>query len=820
MKIIQFYPIDISYKIIDDKAQIHIFGKTKENQRICIIDQTFEPYFLIELKDKDKLSDAKTDFLNLEINDVKITKTELVEKKILGKSQTVLKLFTQLPSQIPIAANFFSNLESVRSVYEFDIKFALRYLIDKQITPMVLTEAKGKFVKDKFIAESIKQNSDYSLTDLKVLGFDIETYNPLGQIYLPEKNPIIMLSVYGKDFRKVITWKKFDDKSDYIDFVNDEKGLLEKFKEIINSYQPDIIVGYHSDGFDFPYIEKRAEKLGIKLDMGLDQSLLKIKDNEARIIGLPHIDIYKFILKVMSRALKLNFYTLDNVAEKLLGERKLEIEITKLASAWDDNIGLDQFCKYNLRDAELAHNLFINVFPNMLELIKIVGLPIYTLSRATHSQFVESYILKNTLKYNEIILNRPTYHEREKRYSIKYQGAFVYQPTAGLYENLVVVDFKSFYPSVIVSYNICPSSLNCNCCLDTKNKIEIENETMRFCEKKKGFLSSVLEYLITTRADVKKQLKKDKKNILLNARSQALKDLSNAFYGYLGFSSARWYNFDCAQAITALARKYIKDTILKAENEGFKVVYGDTDSVFLALNKKEIKDVEKFVKNINKDLPGIMELELEEFYTKGIFVSTKSTAKGAKKRYALIDKEGELKIRGFESVRRNIAPITKEVQETILSIILNEKTFKQILGNKNRAFHESEKAVIYLKEIINKLKTNKIPIEQLIISTLLQKPINEYSSSLPHVAIARDLQSKGYEIHPGAMIKYVVIKGKGRINQRVKLPEEVKQEDYDSDYYINNQILPAVDKIFEALGYSLEELLIGKDQSSLQSFIK
>ncbi len=805
MKTIQFYPIDVSYKIIKNKAQINIFGKTQQNQKICVIDSSFEPYFLVQLNKSKKLASAKKDFKHLEIEDVKIVKIQTIKKKISGKEQQLLKIFPQIPNQVPIAAKFFSSLELVKAVYEFDIKFALRYLIDRKITPMVLTEAKGKFVRNKFIAESLKQDSEDSLTKLEVLGFDIETYNPTGTSLAPEKNPIIMIGLYGENFKKVITWKKFKHKLDYIEFVKDEIALLNKFKEIVKEFQPDTIVGYHSDGFDFPYIETRAKKFDIKLDL-FENNVLDIKNHQARIIGLPHIDIYKFIQRVMTRALKLSFYTLDNVAEKILGKKKLDVNINELANAWDKNKSLDKFCKYNLRDAELAYNLFVKIFPNMLELIKIVGLPLFTLSRATLSQFVESYILKNTLAYDEVILNRPTYHEREKRYSIKYQGAFVYQPIAGLYKDLVVVDFKSFYPSLIVSYNIGPSVLNCKCCPNSKNRIEIGTETIQFCAKERGFLPSVLESIITTRVNVKKQLRQNKKNVLLNARSQGLKDLSNAFYGYLGFSSARWYNFDCAQAITGLARKYIQETITKAERTGFKVVYGDTDSIFLALGKKKIKDVEKFVKRVNKTLPEIMELEFEEHYPAGIFVSTKSTAKGAKKRYALIDKDNELTIKGFESVRRNISPIAKQVQEKVLSIILKDQ--------------KPKKAVLYLKEVIDKLRSNKVSIKELTITTLLKKPIAEYSSLLPHVAIAKDLIAKGYEVHPGAMIKYVVVKGKGRISQRVKLPDEIKFGEYDADYYINNQILPAVDKIFEALGYSLEELLTEKSQSSLQSFVK
>ena len=803
METLTFYPIDLSYRLESDKPQILIYGKTSNGDKVCIVDNSFEPYFLVHLKDESVFRDIKNDLLNFKIADAQIVKIQEIQKKILGKTQKLLKVFTQQPDQVPIAAKFISELEIVASVYESDIKFVLRYLIDKKITPMVLTEAKGMFINNEFRAESVLQKSQDSSVELNVMGFDIETYCKKGSPIMPEKDPIIMLSLYGKNLKKVLTWKKFKHTLDYVEHLDSEKELIERFKVLINQEKPDALVGYNSDGFDFPYIETRANKFNITLNL-FEGNLLKIKNNEARIIGLPHVDIYKFIVRVMSRALRLSFYTLNDVSEKLLNEKKIEVKIEEMFLAWDNNKGLGKFCEYNLKDSELAYLLFQKVFPNILELIKIIGLPIYNLTRASHSQFVETYILKNTPDYNEVILNRPSYHEKESRYNERYQGAYVYQPIAGLYEDIVIVDFKSFYPTLIVSHNIGPSVLNCKCHPDSRNKIEIGTKTMHFCEGSKGFLPAVLEHLIIARTEVKKQLKKNKDNILLGARSQALKDLSNAFYGYFGFSSARWYNFDCAQAITALASNYIKDTISKAEKAEFKVIYGDTDSVFLSLGKKRISDVEKFVNKINSDLPGCMELEFEGYYPSGIFVSAKASTKGAKKRYALMDERGALTIKGFESVRRNISPIAKEVQENILSILLKEK--------------QQEKAVKYLKQVLYDLRKNLMPIEKLAITMSLQKPIEEYNSLLPHVAIAMQLLRKGEEVYPGMILKYVVVKGKGKLNQRVKLPEDVKPEDYDSGYYINNQIIPAIDKIFEALGYSIEELLMEKNQSSLQSF--
>ncbi|GAI26580.1 unnamed protein product [marine sediment metagenome] len=178
----------------------------------------------------------------------------------------------------------------------------------------------------------------------------------------------------------------------------------------------------------------------------------------------------------------------------------------------------------------------------------------------------------------------------------------------------------------------------------------------------RGFLPIIIGDLISRRARIK-EIIKEKKDIMLEARSESLKLLANAFYGYLGFFGARWYSIECARSVTAYGRYYINRVIEDAEKNEFKVIYSDTDSVFLNLGKKTEEDALKFVEKINETLPGIMELEYENFYPCGIFVSAKEGHYGAKKKYALLGKDGNIKITGFETVRRNWSFIAKQAQE-------------------------------------------------------------------------------------------------------------------------------------------------------------
>ena len=199
-----------------------------------------------------------------------------------------------------------------------------------------------------------------------------------------------------------------------------------------------------------------------------------------------------------------------------------------------------------------------------------------------------------------------------------------------------------------------------------------------------------------------------------------------------------------------------------------------------------------------------MELEYEGFYPAGIFVSAKIGPFGAKKKYALLSEDGTLKIRGFETVRRNWSLIAKNAQEKVLDIVLRE--------------NDTKKALDYIKQVVSDLKNKKIPLNEVIMHTQLQKEILDYANKGPHVAAAQRLMNRGRQISPGTMIKYVVTQGNDIIRNRVKLPDEIKDTDYDAAYYIDNQVIPAVERIFNVLGYTKEDLLEIKEQTKLEGF--
>lgn len=817
---LQFYPVDVAYKTVRGKAVIYIYGRTREGKQICVVDEGFEPYFYAVPKPGTSLSAVKEELSKAKAgkdNEYSVIKT-ITEKKVLnGKELQAIKTIVNVPKAVPALRDIVKDLHDIEDVLEYDILFTRRYLIDKKITPLVLTDVEAEPLEDRsersrvpmFKATSIEQTSDEALDDLRILAFDIETYNPEGRIAVPEMHPIVMVSLYGKDFQKVITWKRFNTDLDYVEFVDGEAQLIERFKELVNEYAPDIMTGYYSDGFDMPFILKRADKYKIKIDLSLDYDTASLPRGKASAVdttGIVHVDILNFIKRIVSRKLNTDSYSLNNVAAELLGESKDDVDIAMLAEYWDKAADeLSDYAKYNLKDSRLTYDLCEKVLPNLIELVKLVGQTIKDVNRMSFSQLVEWYIMRRAADFKQFIPNKPHHAELSKRMDDRIKGAFVYEPKPGLYENVAVFDFRSLYPSIIVSHNISIETLNCDCCKE-KEKVPLESKEIWFCKKKQGFFSTVLEEIITRRMRVKEIMKTadKKKKIFLDARQESLKVLSNAFYGYLGFFAARWYSKDCARSVTAYGRYYIHKVIDAAKGKGFTVLYSDTDSIFLHLERQSEKEALKFCEEINTTLPGMMELEYEGTYMRALFVGIKMAEAGAKKRYAMIDKDKHITIKGFETVRRNVSQIAKTTQENVIRIMLEENAPK--------------KAFEYVKKVIADLKEKKVETDDLEIPTQLTKPVEAYESVGPHVAAAKRLKAKGIEIYPGMIIRYVVTAGKEKIRDRAKLPEEVKQGEYDADYYINNQVLPAVEKILEVFGYTPEELAGEKKQSKLGAY--
>jgi len=799
----KLYLLDADYVDENNQSVIRLFCKNEEKTVICL-DYNFEPYFyILPKKGKENEVKKKTEA----IKSVKIKRTEILERIISGEKRKFVKVFCFLSTDVPKAREIVKVWNGVEEEYEYSINFYKRYLIDNQIENWV--EVEGEEVKRKYKADKvikikkIKPIKSDILPKLKLMSFDIECVEEAG------KQNIIMLSVKSKNFEKVLTYRKDKHYGKYVEVLKDEKELLERFVEIVNKENPDLLIGYNSDLFDMQIIQQRADELKVDLKLSRDFSELKFsrraRISAARLKGIVHIDLFQFINNILSPQLQTEVLTLDAVSAELLGDNKIEIEYEEILESWRKGKDLAKLAEYCLKDSELTLRLGEFILPQIYELSELAGQLTFDVSRMTYSQLVEWYLSKKAFFMNRIISNQPKWEDIQTRREVSpYAGGFVKEPIAGLHEEIAVMDFKSLYPSLIATFNISPETFNCEDC--RKDGYEVPETKYWFCKRKKGFVSTVIKGLIERRTEIKERMKKLKKDSeewsRLNREQFAVKTVSNATYGYFGFAGSKWYCRECAESSAAFGRFYTKKVISEAEKEGFTVIYADTDSMFVKIKGNLKIKTEDFLEKMNKELPGIIELDLQGIYKRGIFIPRGIGPGTAKKRYALIDEKGVLTIRGLEKVRRDWSNIAKDTQEKILKLVLEKK--------------DIDGAVKYTQSIIKKLNERKISLKDLILYEQLTKPLSEYKAIGPHVVAARKIKERGRPIGEGMVIMFVITKGKGSISERAEPIEDVNVKDIDNDYYIHHQIIPAALRVLTVLGVTEEELL----GANLKSFLK
>lgn len=760
-----FYPTDIHFS---SQGAI-LLGVTKENKRIAVLDLSYHPWLLVREKDFNNLS--------------ALWQTKGLKPLHWQEENDFIKVFFEINSFITAVR---LGLKAKIPLYNCDLPLRRRYWVDKNFIPLSLLSASGDgWVQDQFktdfsiIAENLEAVEVEDLPNF--LAFDIETAS--SRVWPdPKIDPIVSIALYGKNFRQVLTWKRFAQCPNYVKFVDSEAELLAEFLNILKQQNPYALIGYGSESFDLPFIFERMKKYGLKPDFNWSEN----QKNNA-LIGFQHLDITYFIKTFLD--LDTARYNLDQVARKLLGKGKLDkLAPNKINEIW--SVGLDvelkHLIEYNLTDAQLVYELLLTFLPILKELTKLTKLHVRDLFKTSYGTLVEWFIITNS---KIPIPKKPTTYELFERVKKTFQGAFVVEPKPGLYNDICCFDFRSLYPSIMASHNISPETINCTCC-QTNKTYNVENEIW-FCSKKQGFLANLAKELIERRARVNEIIKQSSEKELteLRARSQALKRIAASFYGYLGFPASRFYCFDCARAITHLGRKYIDMVIGEAKKFGFEILYGDTDSLFV---ERKDKDPRVFLKLINNILPNPMELELKGVYKTGLFFGRKSGEGGAKKRYALLAQDGSMILKGIEAIRSDWSALAKQSQKEVLKILLIKQNLKE--------------AISYVQNTITSLKNRKVNLKDLAINVRLTKNITSYKAKGPHVAAAEIAKAKGYLLKPGSVLSYIVTSGGEKVSTRVKLLEDSNVEDYDIDYYINHQLIRAVYKIFEIFGVQKEQL--------------
>lgn len=776
--------IDADYVTLNGKAVIRLWCKDDEGV-FTAYDSSFKPYFYVLGIDEEDIEKAVVEARKEVIVPDSFEKVSI---KNLGREIEVFKIYAKHPQHVPKLREYFSRIGG--DVREADIPFAYRYLIDKDLACMDGIRIEGEQIKGKirsYDVKNVEREERNGFPDLKIMAFDCEMLSPFGMAD-PEKDPIIIISI------------KCDEKEENI-LEGKERDILIEFVKFIKNYDPDIIVGYNQDNFDWPYIKKRAEKWNVTLDIGRDGSNLVIRGGRPKIAGRLNVDLYDIAMKIGDVKVK----KLENIAE-YLGKRIdiSDIEAKDIYQFWSRG-EKEKVLSYAKQDIIHTYLIAMELLPMHYELSKMIRLPLDDVARSGRGKQVDWLLLSEAHKLNELAPNPPEIAQ-------SYEGAFVLEPARGLHENVVCLDFASMYPSIMIAFNISPDTLGC-----TDDCYVAPEVGHRFRKKPDGFFKRILTMLIGRRKEIKKEMKKHDYDSpeykLLDIRQQTLKVLTNSFYGYMGWSVARWYCLPCAEATTAWGRYFIKTSAKIAEEMGFEVLYGDTDSIFVkksGMNIKELKkEVEKLIERLSSELP--IQIEVDEYYRTVFFVE--------KKRYAGLSYDNRLVVKGLEVRRGDWCELAKKVQKDVIEIILSEKN--------------PEKAADFVKKVIADIKTGNVDLADLVIYKGLTRKPSKYESVQAHVKAALKARDAGVIYPVGSKVGFVVVRGSGNIGDRaypldlieefdgeslkIKTKHGYETRKVDKDYYIDHQILPSVLRILERFGYS-EGSLKGKTQTTLDSF--
>jgi len=769
----------------------------KEKKEIYPI--SFFPYFY--LFSENPLTEEEISKLNLK----DIEKKEKINKLIFNNVEELVKTRNQL-----LAYDFFPGKNY--KLYEYDMPFVSRFFLDKNLS---------NFTEVEYVLENQKimdiKPTQAEKPKLKYCSFDIEVLvSKTFKFPEPGKDPIISIGYYDSEKTTAVFFlaeekenliekqRELMSKFPNIFLFKSEKEMIESFIEFIKEKDPDIVYTYNGI-FDFDYLKKTYAVLtGKEFTFGNCRVVYpKGKNKRVNLEGTVHIDVYA-IMRLLRYLQVFNYPKLDlnTLYSKLTGNKKQSLPPKEMRECYLSG-DYSKIIEYNLDDVYATQELAENYAQIVFEISEFINYPVSDLIFSSAGVMVERLFTKHYFENKKIIPNKPTPETISERQKFSFTGAFVKAPISGIHKNLAVLDFRSYHLSLIISYNLSPETVDCPCCKEEPFAVLGSHYTC----KKKGFVPTLLEQLLSLRAGHKAKAKALPKESTeyreMYAKQYALKIFLASTYGYMGFAGARWYSRPTLEIMYSLVRSKIQETIKDLENLGYIVVYGDTDSCFIEF--RNIEKLKEDLKKINENLPKAMTLELEDIYQSGIFVQSREKDRAAKKKYALLDYNGNLKIKGFEYVRHDWCLLVKETQKEILKIILKEQ--------------DSKKALKFLQLIIFDLQKKEIPNSKLVIQTFVHKSLESYKTLNPAMSAVKNAKDKGKKFKVGDLVEYIVTdKTTKTISEKAELSEFVKEKDYDSDYYINNQLIPALLPIMEEIGVTKDELITNTKQKDLGEF--
>ncbi len=748
---------------------------------------------------------------------------EIVEEERLDLLNDTKAKLRKIVTTDPLAIGGGNNsIRDIIKAWEADIKYYENFAYDRRLRMGTYYRiSKGEVIQvrhpmpervSRSLEEILKRNppefTPYlkewaellgePLVDFRRIAMDIEVDNEAGRLPDPE-NPsqeVIAVSFFNDNEKLVYLLKGRREGTglEELPFVHKvferEDDLLREVFSKMMDYP--VVVTFNGDDFDLRYLQHRAEKLGI----GEAEDPIQLERVAAALKHGIHIDLYQFFrnrsIQVYAFGNAYSEHTLGGISESLLNKSKI---------AFEGEIGdlpLSKLAEYCLNDSQLTYELTSmhdSLVMKLLLMISRIGkMPMNDVSRLGISNWIRSMLFYEHRKMGALIPRPDELAEKGGASSKsiikgkKYKGGLVIDPTPGVYFDVSVLDFASLYPSLMKVHNLSYETVNCPHAECRSNKIP-DTDSWE-CTKRKGITSLAIGSLRDLRVGHYKHLARDptlsrEERELYSVVSQSLKVYLNGAYGSFGFESFAFYCLPVAEATAALGRDAITRTIARCRDLGIKVLYSDTDSVYLQNpSKDQISTVTRWA---DSDL-GV-ELDLDKVYRYVAFSSRK-------KNYFGVFPDGTVDIKGLTGKKSQTPEYLKRIFYDTLEILSSVKTPQDF----ERARTDTKNL---LTKMITDIKGKKVPVQDLAFTVMMGKPTGKYNGTTPqHVRAAMQLEEKGKEIKAGEIIAYV----KTKSPPYVKPAELARPDEIDADKYIE-YAHSMFDQLLDALDFSFDEIM-------------
>jgi DNA polymerase elongation subunit (family B) len=804
--------LKVNYTVESDEdgphPVVHVFGRTREGKGRHIRVTGFRPYFYAP---NEEVEDDV-------VEDERVTGTETGFESIDGDDLT--RIYTRIPADVGEVRESYTH-------YEADILFPNRFRIDKDVkSGMRLGDVDEQDVDFEIDASDVEPCDADSPARTCIIDIEVEDRNGF-----PEdgEEPVVCLTAWDsfEDEYHVFVWdideNEVDDDGYVLRAYETEEAMLNGFLDYFEDRDPDVISGWNSNDFDFPYLIDRLEELDGE---GMEPTRLS-RVGEVwhddwggpTIKGRATFDLLYAYQRM--KFTELESYRLDAIAEEELGESKVTYT-GKIGDLWEDDP--DKLLEYNKMDVELCVRIDekVGVIDFFRELARFVGCSLE--DATTPSDVVDVYVLRKA--HEEFVL--PS--KRGGAGGEEYEGGEVFEPITGIRENVAVLDLASLYPMSMISVNASPETkVDDSYGGETFDVKMPDGKVIRFRKEPEGLTKSIVTELLEER-DKKKSARDEhemgsEEYVKYDNQQNAIKVVMNSYYGVAGYPRFRLYDREMGSAVTATGRKVIEHTKEVVEDEGYEVVYGDTDSTLVELGDGSLETLvergESLEGVVNESYDDFAleefnahehrwEIEFEKLYRR--FFQA-----GRKKRYAgrLVWKEGkevdDLDITGFEYKRSDVSQVTKEVQKEVIRRILDGEGFDEISA--------------YLQDIVTRFKEGEYGYDDIGIPGGIGQKLESYDTDTAQVTGAKYANEHlGTNFTSGSKPKRLYIKRvkgdyPGTDVVCFEYPEQIPDEfEVDWDKMLEKTVQGPIERILEALDWSWSEVVTGQRQQGLGSF--